>query len=411
MHSTVSVAIIGAGPYGLSIAAHLHEAGVPYAVFGPPMENWATRMPRRMNLKSDGFASDLYAPGAAYRLKEHCEKHGIPYADEGVPVSRELFVDYGREFQKQCAPGLHPVFVKSVTRTSDGYVVVAADGYKATASAVVIATGLSHVEHIPEPLRNLPPERCAHSADVADLSVLKGQRVVVIGAGASATDVAGLAQQEGALVTLVSRTEPQFHTRAEGPRSLWKKVSAPNLGLGPNLRSSLCVALPDVFRMLPTKRRIRIVKRHLGPAGGWFMRDLVVGKVTQVLGELASSRFTGGEVEVTVRTRDGRLQTIAADRVVAATGYQYDMERLTFLEPAIRGSVHTEDGSPHLDRHFQSSVPGLYFVGLPAAVTFGPVQRFALGARFAARRVSSHLARTAPVHSAVEQLPAADSRV
>ena len=49
------VAIIGAGPYGLSIAAHLCDAGVPFLIFGEPMKNWRTRMPKGMHLKSDGF--------------------------------------------------------------------------------------------------------------------------------------------------------------------------------------------------------------------------------------------------------------------------------------------------------------------------------------------------------------------
>ncbi len=405
MTASVAVAILGAGPYGLSLAAHLHAAGVPFVIFGQPMENWATRMPERMYLKSDGFASGLYDPHSAYTLKTHCEQHGIDYADTGLPVSRALFVEYGRAFQRALAPSLHAANVTAVAQSGDGYLVTAEDGYRLHARAVVVATGLSHVEHVPDALRALPPPLCAHSSAMADLSVLKDRRVIVVGAGASASDVAGLAAQEGAAVTLVSRQAPTFHERGSGKRSLWQRLTAPNLGLGPNLRSSLCIALPDVFHALPAARRAGVVRRHLGPAGGWFMRDLVLGHVTQVRGEIASARAVDGAVELAVETPDGGRQTLSADRVVAATGYQVDVARYAFLSPELRAAVRTESGSPRLSHHFQSSVPGLYFVGLPAAIAFGPAQRFAIGARFAAGRVSAHLRRYRARHPVPSAIP------
>lgn len=56
------VAIIGAGPYGLSIAAHLRAYGIPFRIFGAPLDSWRRHMPVGMMLKSDGFASSLSAP-------------------------------------------------------------------------------------------------------------------------------------------------------------------------------------------------------------------------------------------------------------------------------------------------------------------------------------------------------------
>ena len=56
------LAIVGAGPYGLSIAAHLRERGVNFRIFGTPMRTWREQMPRGMLLKSDGFASNLSDP-------------------------------------------------------------------------------------------------------------------------------------------------------------------------------------------------------------------------------------------------------------------------------------------------------------------------------------------------------------
>jgi cation diffusion facilitator CzcD-associated flavoprotein CzcO len=55
----IETAIIGAGPYGLSIAAHFRSRGISFRVFGRPMDSWLRHMPKGMHLKSDGFASNL----------------------------------------------------------------------------------------------------------------------------------------------------------------------------------------------------------------------------------------------------------------------------------------------------------------------------------------------------------------
>jgi hypothetical protein len=81
------------------------------------------------------------------------------------------------------------------------------------------------------------------------------------------------------------------------------------------------------------------------------------------------------------------------DHVIAATGYWPDIGRLTFLHDDVRASIRTDARIPALSRSFESSVPGLYFVGLPAMNSFGPLARFVVGAEFVAPRVARTLAR------------------
>ena len=81
------IAIIGAGPYGLSIAAHLRARDIEHRIIGEPMQFWLGHMPKGMFLKSDGFASSLYDPGGHFTLRHYCEEHNIEYADLGTPVS------------------------------------------------------------------------------------------------------------------------------------------------------------------------------------------------------------------------------------------------------------------------------------------------------------------------------------
>jgi hypothetical protein len=73
-----------------------------------------------------------------------------------------------------------------------------------------------------------------------------------------------------------------------------------------------------------------------------------------------------------------------------------DLERLKFLNPEIRSNLKTVESSPALSPTFESSVRGLYFVGVAAANSFGPVMRFAFGAAFAARTVARTMLKSRP---------------
>ena len=103
---TVDVAIIGAGPYGLSLAAHLRAAGVDHRVFGEPMRLWRSHMPAGMFLKSQAFASNISTPEARHTLEAFCKEHGYPYVSYGVPIHLKTFVAYGDWFQRTQVPEL-----------------------------------------------------------------------------------------------------------------------------------------------------------------------------------------------------------------------------------------------------------------------------------------------------------------
>ena len=403
--------IVGAGPYGLSIAAHLRCRGIPFRVFGRPMDSWLKHMPKGMMLKSDGFASDIYDPEQAFTLRQFCAETGIKYADAGLPVHLETFSAYGLAFRDRMVPELEDKLVTSVDPLPNGFRLHLEDGETFQARRVVLAVGITHFEYVPENLAHLPAEFLSHSARHREVTPFRGRSVVVIGGGASALDLAGLLHEAGANVQLVSRKdELKFHSQPTGkPRSWWQQIRHPQSGLGPGLRSRFFADAPGVFFYLPERLRLEIVRRTLGPSGGWFIRDKVIGKVTVHLGcTPQSADVQNGKVRLTVQAADGSKREIVTEHLIAATGYRVDLERLRFLNADIRSKLKTVNGAPVLSSSFESSIPGLYFAGVAAANSFGPVMRFAFGAGFAARTITRALAKSAsretasvPVTSAV----------
>jgi thioredoxin reductase len=396
----LETAIIGAGPYGLSVAAHLRRKGIPFRNFGRPMDSWQNHMPKGMMLKSDGFASNIYDPNEEFTLGKFCAERGIEYSDAGLPVRLETFVAYGQAFRERMLPELEDKQVVSLDRAPGGFLLGLDNGETFSASRVVLAVGITHFEYVPGTLANLPPEFLSHSYRHADPETFRGKNVVVIGGGASAIDLAALLHDAGADVQLVARQpELKFHSTPTGkPRSTWQEIRHPKSGLGPGLRSRFYSDAPGLFYYLPESLRLEIVEKSLGPSAGWFVKDKMA-QVPCLLGYTPrSAEVQGDKVCLHLRAADGSERQLATQHIIAATGYKVNLDRLTFLSSDIRSQIKVLKGSPVLSPGFESSMPGIYFAGLAAAISFGPVMRFAFGAGFAARRLTAAMVR-ARVHS------------
>lgn len=368
-------------------------------------------MPAGMHLKSEGFASNLYDPEGSWTLARFCAERGIPYDHHRVPVRLDTFVEYGRAFQTRCVPQLENKQVVGLSPGRRGFQLTLGDGSRLEAAKVVIASGITHYKYVPPDLEALGPALCSHSSAHHDFAMFAGSKVIVVGGGASATDVAALLRRAGAAVELVSRHPVEFHTPpSPGRRPLYQRIRRPHLGLGPSLRSALCTLLPGVFRLLPASLRLRVVRRHLGPAGGWFIREHFEGGAISLLEgySVKEARADGATALLRLVRSDGAVLERRVDHVIAATGYQVSLSRLPFLDPALRQRIAVTGQFPALSRNFESSVPGLYFVGTAAAGTFGPLMRFALGARYTARRLTGCLARSAARTRAISAAELAD---
>jgi len=394
MNVSNKIVIIGAGPYGLSLAAHLRSRGIGFRVFGKPMANWQQKMPRGMLLKSDGFASNLADPDDTFSLEEFCAERCLPYAAEGYPVPRDDFIAYGQDFQQRFVPELEERLVVSVRRSGGAFAVQVDDGEIVAADKVIVGIGISDFPYLPPGLAGLPADFLTHSSDHEDLSVFRGREVAVVGSGSSAIDTAALLQESGAEVQLVARRPKlRFHSPPHQTRPLAARLRAPNTGIGPGWPSVLYTRAPLVFHRLTADTRMRIVTTSHGPAGGWYMQDRILGRVPFLEGcALRSAAINGGKIHLSLNGSDGSERVISADHVIAATGYRSDFRTVKFLNDALRAELSSVSGLPILSRHFETSVPGLYVVGPASAFSFGPMFRFVLGARFTARRLARHFA-------------------
>jgi thioredoxin reductase len=397
MSGLTDIAIIGAGPYGLSIAAHLRRQGIDYRIFGTPMHNWRTRMPQGMLLKSDGFASNLMAPGGEMTLAAYCAARGIPYADEGIPVASENFIAYGDAFQARFVPDLDPRQVVAVTRVGERFSVELDDGEIIGAARVIVAIGISDFPSLPPHLSHLPTEYASHASQHAAMDEFKGREVAVIGGGSSATDIAALMHEAGAAVQIITRRpELAFHSLSDpATRTISERLRHPGTGIGQGWRSVAYTKAPLLFRFLPDATRLHIIATSQAIAGGWPMRDRILGKVPVRTGLTPqSAEIRDNRIHLDCVAADGTATTVSADHAILCTGYRVDLRKIAFLDAGLRSAIGTAANTPLLSRHFESSVPGLYFVGPASAPSFGPMFRFVYGAEYTAPRVAAHLARS-----------------
>jgi cation diffusion facilitator CzcD-associated flavoprotein CzcO len=382
------VAIIGAGPYGLSLSAHLTRRGVRHRIFGDPMRFWRD-MPEGINLKSLAFATNIEVPTRGYSFPQWCRERGL---EDFEPCTMKSFATYGCEMQQRFVPQLEEVFVSKVEQRDRQFQVTLATGAAFRSARVVCCTGLSGLSYIPDVLRNLGPDRMKHTFDISDYGPFRNMRVAVIGAGASAIEAGTLVREAGGTSDVFVRgKEAVIHGRAPRSRPLWRRLKDPTSVLGASRTGWVLQHFPLIVHRMPLDRRTRFIKGHYGPASPWWIRDRVIGIVPiHVRHELVQAEDTGDGVRLTFHTGDGSVRMVEVDYVIAGTGYDVDVQRLTYLDSHLARQVRCIERAPELNAYFESSVPGLHFVGTLSFMSFGPLFRFVCGAAVTSPRLARH---------------------
>ncbi|MBV9559050.1 MAG: NAD(P)-binding domain-containing protein [Bradyrhizobium sp.] len=389
----VSVAIVGAGPYGLSLAAHLAARNIEHRIFGQPMQFWSgiAEAGGERYLKSYCFGTNLSAPMPGFAFADYNRPRGLETFE---PCSMENFTAYGRWFQQNLVPSVERVEVERIERQTGAFVLRLADGGRCDAERVVIATGLSLFASLPPLLASLPSALVAHTSEISSFAAYSGRDVAVVGAGQSALEAAALLHEVGARPQLLVREdELLWQTRVSRERSLWRRVRSPIAGLGTGPKAWTLTHFPGAMHNVPDAWRTRFTKSHLPAEGAWWLRDRVERKVPAHLGAaVVEAGETGSRVALKVRLATGGTRQLVVDHVVAGTGYNLDVERLSFIEKRLRDAIVRLERSPRLNASFETSVPGLHFIGPSSAMSFGPLFRFVVGAEYSVQVLSAGLA-------------------
>lgn len=388
------VAIIGAGPFGLSLAAHLAARNVEHRIFGRPMLFWSqiARAGGERYLKSYCFGTNISTPTPGYSFADYSRPRGLETFE---PCSIADFAAYGEWFQKQNVGWVEPVDVALVRRQAGGFEVTLADRERLIAARVVVATGLACFAHVPPALASLPPLLAVHTSGVTNFASYRGSDVAVIGAGQSALEAAALLHEAGARPQLLVREDKiLWMNRVPQARSLWRRLRSPISGLGTGPKAWALARFPGAPHRVPAAWRTRFVKNHLPAEGAWWLRDRVENRVPFHFGTtVVEARELDGRVALRLRgPGNGDERQLIVDRVVAGSGYDIDVERLEFLHPELRRIVQCIERAPRLDANFEASVPGLSFIGPASAMSFGPLFRFVVGTEYTSRIVAAHLA-------------------
>ncbi len=383
------LAIIGSGPYGLSLAAHLSNAGVPYRIFGVPMDFWSDQMPAGMFLRSSWDASHIDDPTGSFSLDAYQAEHGTSLPR---PIPLTTFVDYGRWFQNMAVPEVDQRRVTEV-RLDDGIFGLTLDDESTVdASRVVIATGLTRFPWIPDVFQDMAGSGVYHAAEVPDPSAFKGRRVAVVGLGQSAVETAVLIAEAGAEVELIGRRPTVRWLNRSGrlhqQKGFTRSLLYPPTDVGPPVLNQV-VSRPNLWRKMPKPVRDWVAFRSIRPAAASWLTDRSSGvKISTGLSVIGTQKRSGG---VHMVLDDGTSRD--PEVVVLATGYRVDLTRFDLIEPSLLGAIRTLQGYPLLGTGFESSVPGLHFVGAPSAMSFGPLMRFVSGTRFASPALTAAVAR------------------
>jgi FAD-dependent urate hydroxylase len=386
LHDDCEVAVIGAGPYGLAMAAHLRAAAVSTRVFGRPMSFWRENMPKGMRLRSPWIATHIADPDKHYSLDVYAPRVALTPCEQ-LPL--EQFVQYGEWFQRQAVPDLDTREVTRVESAPTGFHLLLDDGQAVQARRVVVAMGLARQELRPPPFDAIDRALVSHACEHASLERWRGQRVAVIGRGQSACESAALLHQSGAEVDLICRGEvrwigadPAEANRDRGWRWWLRELLQSPSAVGPFPWSWLN-ELPGFEHRLPDAPRAWIGARSLRAAAARWVQPGLAGVQVVAGSTIRNVKTQGSKLAIEL---DAGVRSY--DHVLLGTGYRIDIAKLGVLSTELIGSVARTGSSPVLGTGFESSVGGLHFAGASAVASYGPLMRFIAGAGYAARSVT-----------------------
>jgi FAD-dependent urate hydroxylase len=362
----LDVAIVGTGPYGLSLAAHAKKAGLKYKAFGYPMDFWKSKMPPNMYIRTLLEYTSLADPNNEFTLTKYQAEKRLIFS---YPLPRSIFVDYGLWFIKQIDILIEEVLVTQIRNQKKFFEIQTEKGTSFQAKNVIIAVGLRNAQYIPSNLTSLPKEFVSHTSNYTNFDKFKNKHVLVVGGGQSAWEAAALLHKSKAKVELAYRRPHRF----DPDRNTNAKQQE----------------LADKFFYFSQEEKEKVRSQFEKPTVSDFLVPLVEGKVIQRPNTSITnvSKTKANKVHVIFNNQ----ASIVVDHIIAATGYRFTPYRLPFLQTMIGNIDITESGEPVVNEYFESTVPNMFFAGPATAFCHGPAYRFIAGVRRTSDVLINHI--------------------
>jgi cation diffusion facilitator CzcD-associated flavoprotein CzcO len=369
--------IIGAGPFGLAVAARAAHDGIQHLIVGRSMEFWRQNMPKGMFLRS---ASDWHLdPLNVHTIEAFLSGQGKKPSDV-EPLSLDFYLSYAAWFQAQKRIQPLPVYIEQLESSDGRFIATTVDGDAINARRVVLAPGFKHFAHAPEDLvARLPRDSFQHTSQFVDFSEAKDKRFLIIGGRQSAYEWAALLLEAGAAAVHVSHRHPQ----PTFEEASWSWV---------NRIVDYMADDPSWFRRLSQVEKDKVSHRmwaegrlKLEPWLAPRLQDQRVKVWPQT--QLVSCAQQNGELQVSLSNGE----TLSVDQIVLATGYKVDIARLPILSRSLLAKPETRNGFPVLDDHFETSIPGFFITSMPAMQDFGPFFGFTISVRTSAKLICDRL--------------------
>lgn len=386
--------VVGAGPYGLSAAAHLRDRGLEVGVFGRPLNFWRENMPEKMLLRSYWWATNISDPGKRYSLMHYFRETRQQAVD---PLPIEMFIDYGLWYQRQVVPNVDETYVELIKKKGEHFMLTLSDGRYIHSRAVVMAPGPNYYAHRPAEYDHLPAELVSHTGDWHTFEQFKGKRLLIIGGGQGALETAALAHESCTQVHLITRN-PLVWIEGSGAfpehRPLLVRLRSPKAGISTGWFSWRLEHFPYNFQRLSrsTKDKLLNGPGRYGPMGASWLKPRVLGRVfVHEQQHVQEAKGTDDGVELSLINN----VKLKADHIILGTGYRVDINKLPMLHPSIVSQIQTYQNAPILNTYFESTLAGMYFVGISSFSSCGPLYRFVVGTDAAAKRIALGVASQA----------------
>ena len=355
----LDVLIIGAGPYGISLAAHAVAKGLNYRLLGYPMDFWKNQMPQNMFIRTPHELVNFSDPKGKFTLQRFSEETGTKIES---PLLRTIFVEYANWFIQKTGVQFTPELVNNLKYNGKTYSVSTDKGNLFDAKNIVVATGIGHFKYVPEILKELPESLVSHTSGYTSFEQFKGKDIIVFGSGQSAWEAAALLYEEKANVELIyRRNEPSFIKPNKNQEQLLRFIG-------------------NIFYKFPSflKKKLWEIGSQTVPIAE-FLRPYVQNKVIETSGAIIDFvEEKNGKIKVSLSNGTERI----VDHIITASGYKMDIVKLPFLDDNLKQRIAREEDNsylPKLNKDFESNLNGLYFAGPLTSHSHGPTFRFILG--------------------------------